>query len=381
VVNAAADLAQFVQRRELLAYEQRVARAAYAYGVDLRRAAWLDHSTLGEPLMRTVDRRWTELVGGLAADVLEPPERPVPTEVIEELSRLIRLLRAPLPALRRLRPSASADEWPIATPLGTTRGGCHWLVLDVDRLMSLDATARAFLLGAALGDLQCDHGPLYAAHLMAHRGQRFSMVRSLLRPWSRVAVFSGDRAGLLAVGELLPTLEAVRLHGDPGIAWTPALAPMSMRIQALEDFDRSRVMARLRLTFAHRNDWSVIPPPPSQAPPSAGPPPVDETPAVTTPTAETARRAAPSPPGRATENPRSSSPATDTESGESSDSPSFEDVVEAAERMADGIADEREAEEQQEDATANQRAIDEQIAKAWPLARCDARLTRRLGLL
>ena len=51
MVHIAADLPQFLQRRELAAYEQRLARTGYAYGVDLRRAAWLAGSMLGDPLM------------------------------------------------------------------------------------------------------------------------------------------------------------------------------------------------------------------------------------------------------------------------------------------------------------------------------------------
>src|SRR5688572_26169999 len=70
-VVQAADLAQFVQRRELAAYESRLARAAYAYGVDLRRSLWLDQSTLGEPLIRGVDRRWARSTAALLAEDLQ----------------------------------------------------------------------------------------------------------------------------------------------------------------------------------------------------------------------------------------------------------------------------------------------------------------------
>ena len=66
VSSDAPDLAQLITRRELTAHEQRMARVSYAYGVDLRRAHWLDDSTVGEPVMRTVDRRWGSLIEDLA---------------------------------------------------------------------------------------------------------------------------------------------------------------------------------------------------------------------------------------------------------------------------------------------------------------------------
>ena len=83
-----------------MAYEQRLARRVYAYGVDVRRSAMLQGSTIGEPIMRAVDRRWREMTQALA-DKLEPPGTPVPSEVMEELTGLIGQLRAPSPSIRR----------------------------------------------------------------------------------------------------------------------------------------------------------------------------------------------------------------------------------------------------------------------------------------
>ncbi|MCA9698611.1 MAG: hypothetical protein KC431_13880, partial [Myxococcales bacterium] len=55
------DLSHYLQHRQLDAYEQSMARQGYAYGVDLRRSRWLASSTLGNPMMRAVDRYWPEL--------------------------------------------------------------------------------------------------------------------------------------------------------------------------------------------------------------------------------------------------------------------------------------------------------------------------------
>src|SRR5262249_50598626 len=84
-------------------------------------------------------------------------------------------------------------------------------------------------------------------------------IRTMLRPWSRVSIFSADRAGLLAVGDLQVALEALRAHVDPGVPWYPELPAASMRVQALEDFDQSRVMTRLRLTYKDGENWIISP--------------------------------------------------------------------------------------------------------------------------
>ena len=208
MVHIAADLPQFLQRRELAAYEQRLARTGYAYGVDLRRAAWLAGSMLGDPLMRSVDRRWSRTVQALEDEAVLPQRKAPPLPLLEELATLITMLRAPLPTVRMLRPEV-AGQWPAITPLSTTKGAIHWLVIDRDRLMAMPDDERSFVLASALGHLQCEHGPIFAAHLMGHLGGGLRSVRTLMRAWARVAVFSADRAGLLAVRSLDAALRAV----------------------------------------------------------------------------------------------------------------------------------------------------------------------------
>ena len=271
MVHIAADLPQFIQRRELAAYEQRLARTAYAYGVDLRRAQWLSGSTVGDPLMRTVDRRWSRLVQSLEEDSLRPQRKAPPTPLLEELAGLIHMLRAPLPTLRVLRPEVAA-QWPAITPLGTTKGGIHWLVLDLDRVMALPAEERRFALAAGLGHLQCDHGAIFAAHLMAKRGTGtgahdegrrplLAVVRSLLRPWAKVAVFSADRAGLVATASLPVALRAIERQHDEHVEWMPRWPALEPRRRALEDFDRSAIMARRRLLAGDAaGGWAIAPP-------------------------------------------------------------------------------------------------------------------------
>lgn len=261
VVHIAADLPQFLQRRELAAYEQRLARTAYAYGVDLRRAQWLAGSTVGDPLMRTVDRQWSGLVHDLEGDSLLPQRKAPPNALLEEIARLIHMLRAPLPNVRLLRPEVAA-QWSAVTPLGTTKGSIHWLVLDLDRVMALPPDERTFVLAAGLGHLQCDHGSIFAAHLMAHRKHRAAaLVRTLLRPWAKVAVFSADRAGLVAVESLPVALRAVERQAAEHVAWMPRWPALEARRQALEDFDHSALMARRRvLAGDDGRGWAIAPP-------------------------------------------------------------------------------------------------------------------------
>jgi len=319
VVHPAADLVQFIQRREISAYEQRVARAAYAYGVDLRRSSWLDHSTLGDPLMRAVDRRWNGLAAWLQEELLAPPSLPVPIALMEHVLSIARLLRAPMPTLRLLRDTIPGQgKWPPVTPLGTTKGGMHWLVLDGKALMAESTNDRAFLLGAGLGHLQCDHGPLFAAHLIAFRARRtFGLVRRLLSPWSRVAVFSADRAGLLAAGSLEVAIDALRSSASNVPPFFPPTPALGIREIALEEFDRSAVVARLRALrarAAHDNEQSSA--------------------------------VADEPPDAKTSN---TSTEHDAEGSPKTDDPNTD--------------------------------LDDTVEDAWSLARCDERLTRRLGLL
>jgi hypothetical protein len=358
VSKSAVDLAQYVQRREVLAYEQHLARQAYAYGVDLRRAAWLDHSTLGEPMMRAVDRRWNSLTDDLCATVLQPANRAAPTHVMEEVIRLLKLLRAPVPSLRLLRPGLPHDQWPILTPIGTTKGGSYWLIIDLDRLMALPDVQRIFLLGSNLGNLHCDHGPIFAAHLLTHRRNRGSgLVRTLLRPWSRVSVFSADRAGLLSVGELGPALEALRAHADPGVSWYPDLPTAATRIQALEDFDHSRVMTRLRLTYKEGENW-VISPRIQQLYMQQ----------------EVLRREQEAKDNEGADGGPGDAKPPEADGDDQDPAPRTEELDEENNTT--------EPEEPIDEALLSKvRAIEEALAKSWSLARCDSRLTRRLGLL
>ncbi|MCA9706211.1 MAG: hypothetical protein KDK70_10210 [Myxococcales bacterium] len=375
MVHIAADLPQFLQRRELAAYEQRLARTGYAYGVDLRRAQWLSLSMVGDPLMRTVDRRWSRLVSGLDADCLRPASKAPPTALLEELARLIHLLRAPLPTLRLLRPEV-ASAWPAVTPLGTTKGAIHWLVLDLDRVAQMSAAERTFALAAGLAHLQCDHGAIFAAHLMAHRGGRVGMVKGLLRPWAKVAVFSADRAGLVAVRSLDAALQALERQAAEHAAWMPRWPDVALRRQALQDFDRSSLMARRRLLSApDGSGWSMAPPGREEE--------IDSISRRIRAVLDRLRKVGEVLDGEAEG--RSESEASSSQAA-SGDAPSEADEA-AAEISASsaGASTPRGPKaapppppEPEPERTSR---LDEALGDAWSLARCDARLTRRLGLL
>ena len=358
MVHPATEVAQLIERREVLAYEQRLARVAYAYGVDLRRSAWLAASTLGDPIMRSVDRGWNALVADLSGSILQDPSRGAPLPVMEELARLVRLLRAPLPTLRVLVRGIAKASWPIVTPLGTTKGAIHWLVIDAERLMALPPHERTFLLGAGLGDLQCDHGPVVASHLMAYRNERgLGLVRTLLKPWSRVGVFSADRAGLIACTQLDATLAAMRAHATDDVPWMPPRPPIALREQALQDFDRSAVMVRVRLLMRRQPEFSLR----SLRRPR-------------NPEAEAAADA------QAGENADASDPDATKRDGDATkvDAEATRPEV-AAPEGGDPYRNEAPA------AKPPSSDEDEELARAlvgaWSLARCDQRLTRRLGLL
>lgn len=258
------DLSHFVQHRQLDVYEQSMARQGYAYGVDLRRSRWLASSTVGNALVRAVDRAWSELSDHLAREVVLEARR-APPSLLREIAGHMNLLRAPLPTVKLLRPE-QRGRWPLVTPLGATRGGALWLILDVDALAALDASKRAFLLGSGLGHLHCDHAVFFSAHLLASRregnlsSRRFSAdvqiqaLRSAMVPWTKVMVFSADRAGLIACGRLetavamienppIP-LGPVALGVSEESSWLPPLPPPAVRIHALEEFARSARFAR-----------------------------------------------------------------------------------------------------------------------------------------
>jgi len=377
LVAAPADLPHFLQRRELLAYEQRVARSAYAYGVDIRRAAWIHGSRIGDPLFRGIDRRWNATTRALQ-DVLLPPKEQPPQEILEEIAGLIRLLRAPLPSLRVLRPDAK-ERWPLATPLGTTQGGVHWLVLDLPRLMECTQLERTYVLGWALGHLQCDHGPLFTGHLMANRAQRsLGPVGFILRPWARIATFSADRAAMIAVGNLERALEGMPLTEAKDVPWFPKTAGLDARRRALEDFARSGVMARLEvLSSVGRAEWSLGAPRPAAsgaiterlshvfgAAARLGTNAAWFLRGGTDPTANRDQRK-PNPD-------QDAAPETDARADESDDAKPADAKVEAPpEPPTDPL----------ELDPALKERLDRALEDTWSLARCDQTLTRRLGLL
>lgn len=255
------DLSHFVQHRQLDVYEQSMARQGYAYGVDLRRSRWLASSTVGNALVRAVDRAWSELSDHLAREVVVEA-RSAPLSLLREVAAHMNLLRAPLPTIKLLR-AEQRGRWPLVTPLGATRGGALWLILDADALAALDADKRAFLLGSGLGHLHCDHAVFFSAHLLAsHREgnlstRRFAAelqiraLRSAMAPWTKVMMFSADRAGLIACGRLETAVSmienppiplALGVRDEP--SWLPPPPPPAVRIRALEEFARSARFAR-----------------------------------------------------------------------------------------------------------------------------------------
>jgi hypothetical protein len=253
-VSEGPDLNHFVQHRQLDVYEQSMARLGYAYGVDLRRSHWLASSTVGNALVRAVDRAWSELAEHLTSEVVRDA-REAPLGLLRELAGHMNLLRAPLPAVKLLR-AEQRGRWPLVTPLGATRGGALWLMLDADALVALDADKRAFLLGAGLGHLHCDHAVFFSAHLLANRREgnlQIRAVRSAMTPWTKVMMFSADRAGLIACGRLETAVAMIENPPIPvGVggtadfepSWLPPPPPPAVRIRALEEFARSARFAR-----------------------------------------------------------------------------------------------------------------------------------------
>lgn len=178
------------------------------------------------------------------------------------------------------------------------------------------------------------------------------LLASVLKAWAKVSVFSSDRAALVALGDLEPTLEALRAHADPGVAWHPVAPEASVRVRALEDFDRSRLMVGLRLN-PDRDAWSLAPKPPK--------------------TAQGAEAEA---------KPEAPSVASDVTAEEAD---AVVDSVAEAEAEAERIEAEDEGSqtraELDEELFEKAKTIEKALREAWPVTRCDARLTRRLGLL
>ncbi|GEM_PF-3582440 len=257
----AKNLAHFVRFRQLNVYEQGMARLSYAYGVDVRRSHWLTSSSVGNALVRAVDRAWPDMSATLMRETLDGTDA-LPAGLLRRISRAMSLLRAPLPALRRLRDDKRRGplQWPRITPLGATHGSANWLVLDVRPLCALTPEQQDFVIGAGLGHLQCEHAIFFAAHLLAAgRGAGISarLIRRTLTPWSRVMAFSADRAGMLSCGSLEHAISALHAthhehEHDPRQHWLPSSPKFEMRKRALEEFARAEVFQRL--TALRRTD-------------------------------------------------------------------------------------------------------------------------------
>lgn len=265
LVSDSPDFNHYVQHRQLDVYQQSMARQGYAYGVDLRRSRWLAGSTVGNALVRVVDRAWPELAELLLTEFLLDA-RVAPPGLLRELVVLMNLLRAPLPTVLLLRPE-QRGRWPLVTPLGATRGGALWLILDGEALAAIDAEQRTFLLGAGLGHLHCDHAVYFTAHLLAGRTAlpkssarkvttdlQIKALRSAMSPWTKVMTFSADRAGLLACGRLETAIAVIENPPIPvalgvldaiATSWLPPSPSPAERIRALEEFARSAVFARM----------------------------------------------------------------------------------------------------------------------------------------
>ena len=223
-----------------------MARVAYAYGVDVRRFRWLSESMVAQTVMRALELRWDGVAEDLMRGELQVPEGAATLPFLQEIVRITELLRLTLPTVRLVSPAARG-RWPLVTLLGNARNSDDWLILDVAGLAAVTPAERAFLLGQALGHIQCGHTALFMAHYVSHRdGAGHLPLRLFLRPWSRLCAFSADRAGLLAAGEFDPAMRMMDRAAREVPPWFPALADIDERRRALAEFDRSRIVARVR---------------------------------------------------------------------------------------------------------------------------------------
>ena len=232
-----------------------MARVTYAYGVDVRRFRSFNQSMAAQTFMRALELRWTAVAEDLMREELQVPEGAAALPFLQEIVRIAELLRLTLPSVRLLAPSARGT-WPLVTPLGNARNSDDWLVLDARGLADLSPPQRAFLLAQGLGHIQCGHAALFMAHYVSfHDSRGHGPLRLLLHPLSRIAAFSADRAGLLAAGEFEPAAQMLARSARDLPPWYPSLADLPQRRRALEEFDRSRVVARVRSSqrFAHDN--------------------------------------------------------------------------------------------------------------------------------
>jgi hypothetical protein len=253
-VSSSIDLGSYVQRRLFRAYERDMARSSYAYGVDARRIRWLTTSALGQAGLRSIEHAWFQLADELLVSELRYPEQAEEIPLLNEVIALCHLLHATPPAIRLLTASSELRDWGLVTPLGDPRSSDDWLVLNAEGLAAAPAEARSFMLGSGMAHLQCGHGVLFIAHLVGHRRGRLGLYRRLLAPWSRVAAFSADRAGLLAVGALGPALAALAAEVAAAPAWSPAFPSLEARQRALTEFAESAVFARISARRAMDSD-------------------------------------------------------------------------------------------------------------------------------
>ena len=269
----AQDLDPYLKRRRLELFEQAAARQGYAYGVDVRRSRWLARSSIGNAAVRAVDRAWSRLSERLREELLEGPGTPVHPDILDELRSLRGLLRAPRPAIFLLKPDiAAAGNWPPVTALGPARGGARWLILDAATLEGMSPHLRRFWLASGLAHLQCGHGIFYTAHLfveLREAPRSITLLRKALTPWSRVMAFSSDRAGLLASHTLAEAIDALTLVAarEESIGWLPRPPDAQLRLVALEEFERSVVVARIRAARQNQAgvEVSVFDPPPTMS--------------------------------------------------------------------------------------------------------------------
>ncbi len=233
-----------------------MARSTYGYGVDLRRTRWLTTSLVGQAPLRALEHSWYALAGSLLQDELRVPELTGDIPLLGEIAQIARLLRTVPPAVRLLQQGDNSvrNDWGLVTPLGDPRGSNEWIVLDREALDNLPAPERAFLLGAGLGHLHCGHGALFLAHLVGHRRSGHGLLRGFLRPWIKVAVFSADRAGLLAAGDLEASLIALQRSIAAAPTWSPQFPDFEARRLALEEFAMSTVAARFRARLQREAD-------------------------------------------------------------------------------------------------------------------------------
>lgn len=236
-----------------------MARVSYAYGVDVRRFGWLSESMVAQTVMRALELRWDRVADDLMRGELQVPEGAATLPFLQEIVRIAELLRLTLPTVRLVAPAARG-RWPLVTLLGNARSSDDWLILDVPGLAALSQAERAFLLGQALGHIQCGHTPLFMAHYVSHReGAGHLPLRLFLHAWSRLCAFSADRAGLLAAGEFEPALRMMELTAREPPPWYPNLADIGERRRALEEFDRSRIVARVRSSQRFAQEHPSVP--------------------------------------------------------------------------------------------------------------------------